>query len=165
MSMLPGMKIYELKKMPDERGLFTEILREDWKEILENDRIVQANFSISFPSIIRAWHRHNRGQNDYMVVLRGAVKICVYDDREGSKTRGQLDEIVSSGERLQVVKIPGFYWHGTKALGDSSSVLVYFTTRLYDYNNPDEERRPWNDPKIVDPKTGKPFDWNKPPYK
>jgi dTDP-4-dehydrorhamnose 3,5-epimerase len=163
--MLPGVRIYELKKNPDERGFFSEIFREDWKDFIENDHILQANFSMSYPSMIRAWHRHNRGQVDYLIVLRGAQKICVYDDADKSKSKGQLDEIIASGERLQAVRVPGHYWHGTKAIGDIPSVLVYFTTKLYDYDNPDEERRPWNDPKIIDPRTGKPFDWNKPPYK
>jgi dTDP-4-dehydrorhamnose 3,5-epimerase len=76
-----------------------------------------------------------------------------------------LDQIVTAGEKLQVVKIPGHYWHGTKTLGDKSSLTVYFTTRLYDYKDPDEERRPWNDPAIIDPIAKKPFDWNRPPHK
>jgi len=163
--MLPGVKVYELKKIPDERGLFTELFRGDWREFTDGDQIVQVNLSISYPGMIRAWHRHRRGQVDYLVVLRGALKICAYDDREDSKTRGELDEIISSGEKLQVVRIPGHYWHGTKTVGDESSMLVYFTTKLYDYSNPDEERRPWNDSTIIDPKMGKPFDWNKPPHK
>ena len=78
---------------------------------------------------------------------------------------GQLDEIVTSEERLQAVRIPGHYWHGTKTLGDKSSLTMYYVNRLYDSRNPDEERRPWNDPGIVDPKTSKPFDWNRPPHK
>jgi dTDP-4-dehydrorhamnose 3,5-epimerase len=45
------------------------------------------------------------------------------------------------------------------------SVVVYFVNKLYDYNKPDEERRPWNDPNIIDRQTGIAFDWNMPPHK
>jgi len=45
------------------------------------------------------------------------------------------------------------------------SLTVYWVNRFYDAKNPDEERRDWNDPKIVDPRTTKSFDWNKPPHK
>ncbi len=54
------------------------------------------------------------------------------------------------------------------------AVLVYFVSRLYDYENPDEVRRPWNDSTIVpakingredDPRCGKPWDWFYPPHK
>jgi dTDP-4-dehydrorhamnose 3,5-epimerase len=163
--MLPGVRIQALKKIVDERGFFGEIMRQDWKDLLGDDSIVQANLSLSYPGMIRAWHRHGRGQVDYFIVLRGSIKICAYDDKQGSSTDGQLDEIVTGEENLQVVRIPGFYWHGTKALGDKPSLTIYCVNRFYDFKNPDEERRAWNDPKIIDPKTAKPFDWNKPPHK
>ncbi len=163
--MLPGVKVYDLTKNVDERGFFAEVLRQDWKDLLGEDNIVQANLSFTYPGMIRAWHRHNRGQVDYFIVLKGSMKICAYDDKQGSSTNGQLDEIVTSEERLQVVRIPGHYWHGTKTLGDRPSLAVYSVNRLYDPKNPDEERRSWNDKAIIDPRTSQPFDWNKPPHK
>jgi len=158
--MLDGVKVYELKKFPDERGFFAEALRKDWKDLLGDEWVVQANLSYSYPGIIRAWHRHLKGQVDYFIVLKGAMRICAYD--EESK---QLDEIVASEHKLQVVRIPGHYWHGTKTVSNEPSLTLYFVTRLYNYNNPDEERRPWNDPSIIDPKTKQPYDWEKPPHK
>jgi len=62
--MLEGVKTYDIKKSPDERGFFSEILRQDWKDLLENEWITQTNLSYSYPGIIRAWHRHLRGQVD-----------------------------------------------------------------------------------------------------
>lgn len=163
---LPGVKTYDLKLIPDERGFFAEALRKDWTDLVEEDQIVQVNASFSYPGMIRAWHRHLRGQVDYFLVLQGAMKICAYDDREDSPaTKGKLVEIVASSHKLQVVRIPGIYWHGSKTIGNEPSLLIYFVNRLYDYQNPDEERRPWNDPKIIDPKTDEPFDWNRPPHK
>ena len=163
--MLPGVKVYEIVKYVDERGFFAEIIRQDWKGLLDGDSVVQANLSLSYPGMVRAWHRHDRGQIDYFIVLRGSLKICAYDDRPASPTRGQLDEVIASGEKLQVVRVPGRYWHGTKTLGNRPSLTVYCVNRLYDAKNPDEERRAWNDPSIIDPKTSTPFDWNKPPHK
>jgi dTDP-4-dehydrorhamnose 3,5-epimerase len=149
-----------LSKNIDERGFFGEIFRKDWVEkVLENDEIVQANLSVSYPGVIRAWHRHDRGQVDYFVVLNGAIKICAYD-----QATQELNQIISSGERLQMVRIPGFYWHGFKNIGDKTCTVVYFVNRMYDYESPDEERRPWNDPDIIDNKTGVSFDWNKLPF-
>jgi dTDP-4-dehydrorhamnose 3,5-epimerase len=167
--MLKGITLKPLKRACDERGCFTEIMRQDWKDLLSQDQPVQTNFSATYPGIIRAWHRHNRGQTDYFIVLKGALKICAYDE----ETK-ELDEIICTGLDLQILRMPGHYWHGFKAVGNETGFLVYFTTRLYDYQNPDEERRPWNDPKIVpkmingkkdDPRTGKPWDWDHPPYK
>jgi dTDP-4-dehydrorhamnose 3,5-epimerase len=163
--MLAGVRIHDLQKNVDERGFFAEIIRQDWRDLFGDDTIVQANLSYSFPGMIRGWHRHNRGQVDYFIALSGSIKICAYDDTQGSPTRGQLDEVVASGEKLQVVRIPGHYWHGTKTLGDKPSLVVYCVNRLYDLKSPDEDRRAWNDPTVVDPRTSKPYDWNKPPHK
>ena len=165
--MLKGISIKPLRRFYDERGSFAEVMRIDWKDFWGEDKIVQANLS-SYPGMVRAWHRHLRGQVDYFLVLKGSLKICAYDD----ETK-ELDEIIS-GRDLQIVRIPGHYWHGFKVLGNEIAFLVYFTTKLYDYENPDEERRPWNDPTIVpklingrrdDPRVGKAWDWFAPPYK
>ena len=158
--MLEGNRVYDLKKFPDERGFFGEIMRQDWKEFLGQDWIAQANLSYSYPDMIRAWHRHVRGQVDYFIVVKGAMKICAYDEK--TKT---VDEIIASEQKLQIVRIDGKYWHGTKTIGNEPSLTVYFVTKLYDAKNPDEERRAWNDQTIIDGKTGQPFDWNKLPHK
>lgn len=167
--MLKDIMVKQLKRNNDERGTFTEIFRTDWKELFDTDKPVQANFSMTYPGTVRAWHRHKRGQTDYFTVLQGALKICAYDE----KTR-ELTEIISADNDVQIVRIPGHYWHGFKAIGTKTALLVYFTTRHYDYENPDEERKLFNDPHVIpktvngnkkDPRTGKPWDWNLAPHK
>jgi dTDP-4-dehydrorhamnose 3,5-epimerase len=101
--------------------------------------------------------------------FKRCVEICAYDDETE-----ELDEIVSTGENLQVVRIPGHYWHGFKVVGDERAYLVYFVNLLYDYEEPDEERRAWNDPTVVpriingkedDERCNKPWDWYYRAYK
>ena len=172
--MIEGIEVKDLLKHVDERGFFAQLMREDWKGLLFDDKIVQFNLSYSHPGIVRAWHRHIRGQVDYFICIEGSVKICAYDDRENSKTFGELNEIILSGERLGVARIPGILWHGYKVVDAKPTKLLYGVNRLYDYSNPDEERRPWNDLKIIpqsingktdDPRVGKPWDWNYLPYR
>jgi len=171
---LPGVKLVDLTRFPDERGIFTEIMRSDWKNLLGEDSIVQANFSITYPGIVRAWHKHERGQTDYFLVVKGSIKVCAYDDREGSPTKGCMVEVVLSEDGMQILRVPGHYWHGFKVVSPEPAYLIYFVNKLYDYQNPDELRRPWNDPTIVpkaingkkdDPRVGKPWDWFYPPHK
>jgi dTDP-4-dehydrorhamnose 3,5-epimerase len=167
--MLKGIRIKPVSRYPDERGFFTEVMRKDWKDLFAEDTIAQANLSFTYPNIIRAWHRHLKGQTDYFLALKGSIKICAFDE----KTE-EINEIISSGLDLQVVRMPGHYWHGFKALGNEPAMLLYFTTNLYDPANPDEERKPWNDPTLIpkivngkkdDTRVGKPWDWNYPPHK
>lgn len=171
---LSGVKLADLMRFPDERGIFTEIMRTDWSELLNGDQLIQANFSLTYPGIIRAWHKHERGQVDYFLVIKGTIKVCAYDEEEGSKTKGHLVEVTLSEDRMQILRIPGRYWHGFKVVSPEPAYLIYFVNKLYDYKNPDELRRPWNDPNIVpkvingktdDPRVGKPWDWFYPPHK
>jgi dTDP-4-dehydrorhamnose 3,5-epimerase len=167
--LLEGIKIKPLKRRFDERGFFAEVMRIDWNDLFGEDKIVQANLSMSYPGIVRAWHRHLKGQVDYFLTIKGSLKICAYDDE-----KQELEEIISTGQELQLVRIPGIYWHGFKVISEEAALLLYFTNRLYDYENPDEERRPWNDEKITpkkingksdDPRCNKPWDWLAPPHK
>jgi dTDP-4-dehydrorhamnose 3,5-epimerase len=167
--MLNGIKTKSINRLPDERGFFCEVMRKDWQDLFSEDTVAQSNFSYSYPTVIRAWHRHLKGQIDYFLAIKGSIKICAFDDETA-----EIDEIVSSALNLQLVRIPGHFWHGFKVVGDEPAMLVYFTTNLYDYNNPDEERRPWNDPAIIpksvngkknDARVGKPWDWNYLPHK
>lgn len=169
MVMLDGIRIKPVKRFSDERGFFCEVMRADWKDLFGDDTIVQVNHSFTYPGVVRAWHRHLRGQVDYFLVLKGAAKICAFDDKSA-----ELNEIVLSGLDLQVVRMPGHYWHGFKAVGTEPVMLVYFTTKMYDSKSPDEERRSWNDPTLIpkkingkasDERVGKSWDWNYPPHK
>ena len=167
--MLKGITIKPINRLPDERGFFCEVMRTDWTDLFGKDKVAQANLSFTYPNIIRAWHRHLKGQTDYFLALKGSIKIGVFDE----KTE-EINEIISSALNLQLVRVPGYYWQGFKALGDEPAMLVYFTTNLYDPAKPDEDRRPWNDQKLVpkivngkkdDARVGKPWDWNCPPNK
>jgi dTDP-4-dehydrorhamnose 3,5-epimerase len=165
---LAGVKTYQINLLPDERGFFAEAFRKDWKEFVD-DEVAQINLSYSYPGTVRAWHRHLRGQVDNFLVLKGAMKICAFDDKTN-----KLVEIIGSGEKHTLIKIPGHYLHGTKTVSSEPSLTMYFVNRTYDYEDPDEERRPWNDPAVVpseingnknDPRVNKPWDWFYQPYK
>src|SRR5512137_2707239 len=119
--MLAGIKIKAIKRFIDERGFFAEVMRKDWKDLFGEDSVAQSNFSFTYPGTIRAWHRHLRGQVDYFLVLRGASKICAYDD----KSR-KLVEIIGSGLKPTLIRVPGHYYHGFKAIADEPSLMVYF---------------------------------------
>lgn len=167
--MLEGVRIKSLIRHFDERGFFSEVMRRDWGDILEEPEFVQANISFTYPGIVRAWHRHLKGQIDYFICLRGSIMICAYDDKTG-----ELNEIISAGDDSKIVRVPGYYWHGFKVVGNEPALLLYFVNRLYDYTDPDEERRVWDDKTILpltingkkdDARTGKPWDWFFPPHK
>jgi dTDP-4-dehydrorhamnose 3,5-epimerase len=96
--MLPGIIVRPIKRFADERGFFTEIMRRDWTDVFQ-DEVCQANMSISYPGVVRAWHKHERGQVDRFLVIKGALKICAYDDETQ-----ELDEAVSTGDNPRLFR-------------------------------------------------------------
>lgn len=153
--MIDGVEIRDLSANLDERGHLVEIFREDW-DIYDLEPAM-AYYSQTHPGIIRAWHRHLEGQVDHFVCPSGKVKIGIYDDREDSYTQEELDTFVIGEHNQKSIRIPGDCWHGFKAIGDETAMLINFPTKLYDYDDPDEERLPYDTDRI-------PLDWEEEPH-
>ena len=153
--LIEGVEIRELKKNVDERGILCEILRRDWSIFKD---FAMAYFSITYPGVVRAWHRHpKRKQEDCFCVPHGMAKLVAYDQREKSTTRGMINEFFIGEDNMILLKIPGECWHGFQAIGTKPVVLINFPTELYDYDDPDEERLPPNTDKI-------PYNWRLIPW-
>lgn len=147
---IDGIEVKELKKNEDERGFLCEILRKDWSIF---DEFAMTYVSVTYPGTVRAWHRHPKTrQKDLFFVLLGMARIVVYDQRENSATKGLINEFVIGEDNMMLLKIPGECWHGFKALGAKPAVLLNFPNKLYNYENPDEERLPPDTKKL-------PYDW------
>jgi dTDP-4-dehydrorhamnose 3,5-epimerase len=153
--MIHDVAVRNLQVNADERGHLTEVFRSDWEEY--DPEPAMAYYSVSYPGVVRAWHRHRRGQVDYFTCPKGKIKIGIYDDREESPTRGEVDTYVIGEHSQKVVRVPGDCWHGFKAIGDEQALLLNFPTNLYDYDDPDEQRRPYDTDEI-------PLDWDEEPH-
>jgi len=147
--MIEGIVIKPLKVNADERGYLMEMLRED-DEIFE--RFGQSYVALNYPGVVRAWHYH-RLQTDHFVVVKGMVKVGLYDAREESPTFDQTQHVFLGERSNSLLKIPVGVMHGYKTIGVEPSLLINFPTRMYNRAEPDEFRVPWDTPTI-------PFDWS-----
>ncbi|MDP2948508.1 MAG: dTDP-4-dehydrorhamnose 3,5-epimerase family protein [Chloroflexota bacterium] len=147
--MIEGVEVKQLAKHVDERGYLMELLRSD-DPIFR--KFGQAYVALNFPGVVRAWHYHQK-QDDHFVVVKGVVKVALYDARQGSPTQGQVDEFFLGEQNNILLKIPVGVMHGYKTVGTEPSLLLNFPTELYDQQQPDEYRLPWNTDQI-------PYDWD-----
>lgn len=147
--MISGVAVKELKVNVDERGSLMEMLRAD-DDIFE--KFGQAYVSLNYPGVIRAWHYHRR-QTDYFCVVKGMVKVALYDAREGSPTYGEVNEFFIGERNNLLIKIPPGVYHGYKTIGVEPSLLINFPTEPYDRANPDEYRVPYDSADI-------PYNWD-----
>lgn len=146
--MINGVKIKELRANADERGYLQEILRAD-DEIFEE--FGQVYVSLNYPGVVRAWHYHKK-QADFITVIKGMAKIVLYDSRDDSPTKGEVNEFFAGENNRILVRVPAFVMHGYKTIGTEPALILNMPTRCYDRNNPDEYRVPPHDNDI-------PYDW------
>ena len=146
--MIEGVEVKQLVKHVDERGFLMELLRSD-EPIFR--KVGQAFVALNYPGVVRAWHWH-RKQDDHFVVVRGMAKVALYDAREGSPTRGQVDEFLLGEDNDVLLKIPVGVMHGYKTEGSEPSLLINFPTEPYNQQEPDEYRLPSDTPEI-------PYNW------
>ena len=133
---IDGVKVKPLKVIPDERGRLMEMLRRDDDLFLE---FGQTYLTTMFPGVTKAWHYHKL-QHDHFVCVRGMIKLVLYDEREGSPTKGVVNEFFLGDHDQKLVQIPPHVWHGFKNIGESESLIVNVTTKPYDHRAPDEYR-------------------------
>jgi len=146
--MIDGVVVKECVLNADDRGTLLEVIRDDEPVFRE---VRQTTFTVTYPGVIKAFHWHRR-QWDVWFFTSGMAQVVLHDLREGSATRGQTDVHYMGEHRPLVVAIPPGVAHGYRVLGAAPAALLYHTTEHYDPADPDEERLPFDDPRVG-------FDW------
>ena len=146
--MIEGVFIKNLKLIPDDRGRLMEILRCDDKIF---KKFGQVYMTTAKPGYVKAWHYHKK-QTDNFVCVKGEMRVGLYDGREGSKTKGEVQEFVLSFDVPILLQIPPNVFHGFESDCDEESIIINIPTEPYNYKTPDEHR--------VDPFNNNiPFKW------
>ncbi len=146
--MVEGARLKDLKAIPDERGRLIEILRAD-DELFE--KFGQVYITTAYPGVVKAWHYH-RLQTDNMAVIKGMMKIVIYDARKGSPTYGEVNEFFLGEHNFKLIQIPPMVYHGFKCIGQEEAIVINIPTQPYNHEHPDEYRVDPYDKSI-------PYDW------
>ncbi len=146
--MIEGVGVRRATVLPDERGRLGEIMRADdpWFE-----KFGQVYFTTTWPGVVKAWHYHGR-QTDHFYVIKGTVKVALYDQRDNSPTKGTVNEVYLGEHCPGLLRIPPGVLHGWMCVGRREAYIVNIVSEMYDYSNPDEFRTDPHDNDI-------PYDW------
>lgn len=148
MKLIAGVKVRNLKRIPDERGFLMELLRSDWEEF---ERFGQVYVTACYPGAVKAWHYH-KVQTDHFICIQGMAKVVLYDGRDGSPTHGLINEFFMGELNPILVKVPPLVLHGFKGISPDIAMIINVPTELYRYDQPDEYRLPPQTDQI-------PYDW------
>jgi dTDP-4-dehydrorhamnose 3,5-epimerase len=145
--MIEGVSIHPLRQIPDERGKIMHMLRSDDPHFLAFGEIY---FSFVYPGVVKGWHIHKQMTLNYAVVL-GMIKLVLYDDRSGSLTHGELQELFIGEANYVLVTVPSMVWNGFKGVGVTPAIVANCATLPH---HPDEIMR-------LDPFDNHiPYDWS-----
>ena len=148
MDLIEGVIIKNLKPILDERGYLQECFRSDWPMF---KKFGQAYITIAFPNVVKAWHSH-KIQTDNMICINGNAKLVLSDNRKDSSTYRMINELFFGEKNPLLISIPPNIWHGFKAIGSKKIIVLNVPTELYNYDEPDEYRLPYDTDEI-------PYDW------
>lgn len=148
--MIDGVVTKVLKVIPDERGFLMEILRKDDPFF---QQFGQVYLTVVNPGVVKGWHYH-RLQTDHFCVVKGMAKVVLYDSREGSPTKGEVNEFFLGEQNRTLLVIPAGVLHGMKGVGTEPAFLINTPTHPYNYTEPDEFRVHPHDNDI-------PYDWSR----
>ena len=145
---IEGVLIQELAQIETAGGPVLHMLRNDGPLFRGFGEIY---FSEVLPGHVKAWKRHTR-QVQHFAVPSGLLRIVLYDDRQGSATRGVLCELaLGRPDNYALLRIPTGVWYGFAAMGDAPALICNCADIPHD---PAEgQRLPVDDPSI-------PYAWN-----
>lgn len=118
--MIHGVKVKPLRQICDERGKVMHMLRADDPDFSGFGEIY---FSTVFPGAIKGWHIHRKMVLNY-AVPHGRIKFVLFDDREDSPTRGEVNELFLGPDSYQLVTVPPLVWNGFKGVGTEMALVA-----------------------------------------
>lgn len=125
--MINGVIIKKININEDERGWLGEIYRTDETEYKPE----MAYVSLTNSGIVRGPHEH-KFQSDFFVFAGpGDFEINLWDNREGSETKGEHLKIEAGEKNPTSVLVPPGVVHAYKCISDVPGYSINFPDKLY----------------------------------
>lgn len=134
--MIEGVSLHPLKQISVPKG-------DLWHAFKVSDEgfagFGEAYFTQIEPHQVKGWKRHNRYVLNIVVVV-GAVKFVIFDNREGSATKGQFEEIIlSPTDNYQRLTIAPGLWMAFAGASAQTSILMDLIPELHNQGEADRK--------------------------
>jgi len=125
---IAGVVVRPLQVLPDERGAVMHMLRADASHF---EGFGEIYFSVVNPGAVKAWRRHRMTTANIAVPV-GTIRLVMYDDRDGSSTRGAVMEVDTGRDAYSLITIPAGVWSGFLGLGAEPAIVANCATAPHD---------------------------------
>lgn len=117
---IDGVLLLPLKVIPTEGGPVMHMLRPSSPLFMGFGELY---FSEVLPGAVKAWKQHSL-QTQHFAVPVGQLKIVMFDEREASSSRGQVQELVlGRPDNYALLRIPPLVWYGFTAVGTAPALI------------------------------------------
>ncbi len=125
---IDGVVITPLKQFRDHRGAVMHMIRADSPQFKSFGEIY---FSFVVSGAVKGWKRHQRMTQNFAVPV-GMLKLVLFDDRDGSPTKGITQEIVMGADAYGLVTISPMIWYAFTSIGSSEAMIANMTDMPHD---------------------------------
>ncbi|MDG1709834.1 MAG: dTDP-4-dehydrorhamnose 3,5-epimerase family protein [Schleiferiaceae bacterium] len=120
-SKIEGVVLTDLAQIKDERGAVFHVIKNDSATFYS---FGEAYFSKINKEVIKGWKYHKVMKQNFCVPY-GELKLVLFDDRENSKTVGNVNEIIlNDSTNYKRVTIPENIWYSFKCLNTNYCLLL-----------------------------------------
>ncbi|OGW84134.1 MAG: dTDP-4-dehydrorhamnose 3,5-epimerase [Omnitrophica bacterium RIFCSPLOWO2_01_FULL_45_10] len=126
--MIDGVLTKKLQKIEDNRGKVMHMITRDSPVFTTFGEIY---FSSVNSGAVKAWRKHLKMTQCFAVPV-GRVKLVIFDDREGSSTKGETLEMEIGEDNYCLVKIPPMLWYGFKGMSGIPALIANCTDIPHD---------------------------------
>jgi dTDP-4-dehydrorhamnose 3,5-epimerase len=125
---IDGVQVIPLRRIPDERGTVYHMMKCTDPHFRQFGEIY---FSTVYKGVVKGWHRHREMTLNYACIF-GRIKLVLYDDREGSPTKGEIMEVFLGPDDYSLVVIPPEVWNGFKGMSEPFAMVANCCTHPHD---------------------------------
>ena len=136
---IDGVRVRQTITHQDERGSLAEIYSQAWG--FDDVPLVEAYLVTVRPGKIKGWAWHE-DQVDRYFFATGALKLVLYDDREGSATRGMINELFFGAVNPSLVSVPPQVYHAVENVGLTDGLMFNLPSHPYSHAAPDKYTLP-----------------------
>ena len=126
---IEGVVLTPLKQIKDERGAVFHVIKSSEKQF---NKFGEAYFSKINNNVIKGWKFHKEMKQNFCVPF-GKLKLVLFDNRENSKTKGLINEIILDDyKNYKRVTIPKNIWYSFKCHSDPYCLLLNISNIEHD---------------------------------
>ena len=127
--LIRDVSINPLKQIHDDRGAVFHVMKSNDNQF---DKFGEAYFSKINNNVIKGWKFHKEMKQNFCVPF-GQLKLVLFDNRENSKTKGLINEIIlDDSKNYKRVTIPKNIWYSFKCLSESYCLLLNISNIEHD---------------------------------